>query len=92
MFNHGSDYTEIESSYDEQGNALRTEASALADAGPEIEILSCTATDRRQESLREIAKAKLFEALHPLRRMVIGITREEYRKLCNTALGGRMIP
>ena len=51
-------------SYDEHGNALRTEAAALAAAGPKIEVLSCTATDRREESMREVAKAKLFEALH----------------------------
>ena len=51
-------------SYDEQGNALRTEEAALAAGSPNIEVLSLTATDKRQESLREVAKAKLFEAIH----------------------------
>ena len=51
-------------SYDEQGNALRTEGAALAAGSPNIEVLSLTATDKRQESLREVAKAKLFEAIH----------------------------
>ena len=51
-------------SYDEQGNAVRTEGAALAADGPNIEVLSLTATDRRQDAVREVAKAKLFEALH----------------------------
>ena len=51
-------------SYDEQGNALRTEGAALAAGSSRIEVLSLTATDRRQDAVREVAKAKLFEALH----------------------------
>ena len=63
-------------SYDEEGNALRTQAAASAGGSARVEVLSCVATDKRKESVRDVAKAKLFEALHVCARTESAVTSQ----------------